>query len=58
MVERIEKGKLFPRLWSLHQYLPIIKCNNRSTITIVKYLVKETNANCGYTQSDEITLMW
>ena len=27
-------------------------------IETVKYLVKETNANCGYTQSDEITLMW
>ena len=27
-------------------------------IKTVKYLVKETNANCGYTQSDEITLMW
>ena len=27
-------------------------------VETVKYLVKETNANCGYTQSDEITLMW
>lgn len=27
-------------------------------IELTKYLVKETNANCGYTQSDEITLMW
>jgi tRNA(His) guanylyltransferase len=27
-------------------------------IETAKYLVKETNANCGYTQSDEITLMW
>jgi tRNA(His) 5'-end guanylyltransferase len=27
-------------------------------IETTKYLVKETNANCGYTQSDEITLMW
>jgi tRNA(His) 5'-end guanylyltransferase len=24
----------------------------------VKYLVQETNANCGYTQSDEISLVW
>ena len=27
-------------------------------IETTKYLVKETNANCGYTQSDEITLLW
>jgi len=27
-------------------------------IETTKYLVKETNANCGYTQSDEITLCW
>lgn len=27
-------------------------------IETTKYLVKETNANCGYTQSDEITLTW
>lgn len=27
-------------------------------IETTKHLVKETNANCGYTQSDEITLMW
>lgn len=27
-------------------------------IETTKYLVKETNANCGYTQSDEITLVW
>lgn len=27
-------------------------------IDCLKYLVKETNANCGYTQSDEITLTW
>lgn len=27
-------------------------------IETTKYLVRETNANCGYTQSDEITLMW
>lgn len=27
-------------------------------IELTKYLVKETNANCGYTQSDEISLMW
>lgn len=27
-------------------------------IETTKFLVKETNANCGYTQSDEITLMW
>ncbi len=27
-------------------------------IETTKYLVKETNSNCGYTQSDEITLMW
>ena len=27
-------------------------------IELTKYLVKETNANCGYTQSDEITLVW
>jgi len=27
-------------------------------VETTKYLVKETNANCGYTQSDEITLMW
>jgi tRNA(His) guanylyltransferase len=27
-------------------------------IKCVKYLVKETNACCGYTQSDEITLTW
>jgi tRNA(His) 5'-end guanylyltransferase len=27
-------------------------------VETVKYLVKETNANCGYTQSDEITLVW
>lgn len=27
-------------------------------IETTKYLVSETNANCGYTQSDEITLMW
>lgn len=27
-------------------------------IETTKYLVRETNANCGYTQSDEITLVW
>lgn len=27
-------------------------------VDTTKYLVKETNANCGYTQSDEITLVW
>jgi tRNA(His) 5'-end guanylyltransferase len=27
-------------------------------IETVKYLVQETNANCGYTQSDEISLTW
>jgi tRNA(His) 5'-end guanylyltransferase len=27
-------------------------------IDTTKYLVSETNANCGYTQSDEITLCW
>ena len=27
-------------------------------VETTKYLVKETNANCGYSQSDEITLMW
>lgn len=27
-------------------------------IELTKYLVKETNAVCGYTQSDEITLAW
>lgn len=27
-------------------------------IDTTKFLVKETNANCGYTQSDEITLGW
>ena len=27
-------------------------------VETTKYLVKETNANCGYTQSDEITLLW
>lgn len=27
-------------------------------VETTKYLVKETNANCGYTQSDEITLCW
>lgn len=27
-------------------------------IETTKYLVKETNANCGYHQSDEITLVW
>jgi tRNA(His) guanylyltransferase len=27
-------------------------------IETTKYLVKETNANCGYSQSDEITLVW
>jgi tRNA(His) guanylyltransferase len=27
-------------------------------IDTVKYLVRETNAACGYTQSDEITLAW
>ena len=27
-------------------------------IETTKYLVKETNANCGFTQSDEITLLW
>ena len=27
-------------------------------IACTKYLVQETNANCGYTQSDEITLAW
>ncbi len=27
-------------------------------VETTKYLVKETNANCGYTQSDEITLVW
>jgi len=27
-------------------------------VETVKYLVHETNANCGYTQSDEITLVW
>jgi len=27
-------------------------------IKTTEYLVKETNANCGYTQSDEISLVW
>ena len=27
-------------------------------VETTKYLVAETNANCGYTQSDEITLCW
>lgn len=27
-------------------------------IETTRYLVQETNANCGYTQSDEITLTW
>jgi tRNA(His) guanylyltransferase len=27
-------------------------------VETTKYLVKETNANCGYSQSDEITLVW
>jgi len=27
-------------------------------VETTKYLVEETNANCGYTQSDEITLCW
>lgn len=27
-------------------------------VETTKFLVKETNANCGYTQSDEITLVW
>ena len=27
-------------------------------VETTKYLVKETNANCGYHQSDEITLVW
>jgi len=27
-------------------------------VETTKYLVQETNANCGYTQSDEITLCW
>lgn len=27
-------------------------------VDTTKYLVRETNANCGYTQSDEITLSW
>lgn len=31
---------------------------SRLMIETTKYLVKETNANCGYTQSDEITLVW
>lgn len=30
----------------------------KDKIETTKYLVKETNANCGYTQSDEITLVW
>lgn len=31
---------------------------SRLMVETTKYLVKETNANCGYTQSDEITLVW
>lgn len=31
---------------------------SRLMIDCTKYLVQETNANCGYTQSDEITLGW
>jgi tRNA(His) 5'-end guanylyltransferase len=31
---------------------------SRLMIETTKYLVKETNANCGYTQSDEISLVW
>lgn len=31
---------------------------SRLMIETTKFLVKETNANCGYTQSDEITLVW
>lgn len=31
---------------------------SRLMVDTTKYLVKETNANCGYTQSDEITLVW
>lgn len=27
-------------------------------VETTKYLVRETNSNCGYTQSDEITLVW
>lgn len=30
----------------------------RLMVEAVKYLVEETNASCGYTQSDEITLAW
>ncbi len=35
--------------------------DERLTVLMIKtaeYLVKETNARCGYTQSDEITLVW
>ena len=31
---------------------------SRLMIETTKYLVKETNANCGYVQSDEISLVW
>lgn len=30
----------------------------RLMIETTKFLVRETNANCGYTQSDEISLVW
>ena len=31
---------------------------SRLMIDTTKFLVKETNARCGYTQSDEISLVW
>ena len=27
-------------------------------VAVTKFLVEETNARCGYTQSDEISLVW
>lgn len=37
---------------------PFDEALSRLMINCTQYLVKETNANCGYTQSDEITLAW
>lgn len=37
---------------------PYCKELSRLMIETTKYLVQETNARCGYTQSDEISLVW
>lgn len=72
LYERIEAGRKFMPMLpiiarldgrSFHSFCkglnrPYDEGLSNLMIECTKYLVKETNANCGYTQSDEITLGW